>query len=137
MIKRILFALLAASTFMVAVPSAPAGADFGCPGDRDSWRQYRDNAGTVAAALQVYDTADGVCVSLVSKNQYFGRKKFMSLKLCNSFREQCTAVDEGMFEQFAGPIYYSDNCVWAFSKMNDGHGTTIIGGHWQPAGSCN
>lgn len=136
-IRRILLALLTAAAFLVAVPSAPAAADHGCPGTRDSWRQYRDSAGTVAAALQVYTTADGVCVSLVSKNQYNGRRKFMSLKVCDSFREKCTAVDEGMFETFAGPIYYADHCTWAYSKMNDGNGGVIIGGHWSPAGSCN
>ncbi|MEI5673428.1 MULTISPECIES: hypothetical protein [unclassified Nocardioides] len=137
MLRRILFLAVLIGSTLVAIPSAPAAATYGCPGNRDSWREYRDSAGVVAAALQTYKTADGVCVSLVAKNKYAGRSKFMSLKLCNTARQQCTAVDEGMFKEYAGPIYYSARCVYALSRMNDGQGGVIIDGHWNSAGACN
>lgn len=121
----------------VILPASPASADFGCPGDRDSWRQYRNSAGTVAAVLQVYDTADGICLNLVSKNQYFGVSKYMRIRVCNLVRENCQ-VDAGQFEKYAGPIYRSgENCVSVRSTMNDPFNGDVIMDHWTFAGSCD
>lgn len=118
---------------LAVLPAAPTFADYGCPGDRDSWREYRNDAGTLAAVAQRYDTADGVCINLVAKNQYFGRPKFMSLTICGA--DGCK-TNEGRFEQYAGPLYSTSNCVSVHSIMKDGNGGTIMN-HRTYLGACN
>ncbi|UUW90965.1 hypothetical protein [Pimelobacter simplex] len=134
-ILRIIGVLLAASAALVVIPNAPAQADNGCPGTRDSWRQYRDSAGTIAAVLQSYDTADGVCINLVSKNQYAGVSKYMSLRVCDEARANCV-TDSGNFASYAGPIYRSLPCVTVRSTMRAPNGTLIMD-NWSIGGSCN
>lgn len=130
---RALVVVPLAAVSLVLVPATPSHADFGCPGDRDSWREYRNNAGTLAAVAQRYDTADGVCINLVSKNQYFGRSKFMSVTICGV--EGCQ-TNAGQFEQYAGPLYSASRCVSVHSIMKDGNGGTIMD-HRTHLGACN
>jgi hypothetical protein len=130
---RLLAVTLLAGAALV-VPSSPASADYGCPGGRVVWRPFNNSNGELAAVAQAYDTADGKCVNLVAKGQYYGRNKWMRVKVCNSRRENCK-VDKGYFDYYAGPVYYSAHCVWARVKMNDGYGNTIMD-LWVPFG-CN
>lgn len=137
---RFALALVIAATALVMAAPSPASADFGCPGDRDSWRQYRNSAGTVAAVLQFYDTADGGCVNLVSKNQYFGVEKYMRIRVCHfkfPAQEWACATDEGMFREYAGPIYRPNNCVRVRSTMKDPFNGDTIMDHITYIGACN
>lgn len=134
-ILRVVTVLLATVAAMVAVPTSPAHADYGCPGTRDSWRPYDNSAGTLAAVMQSYDTADGVCINLVSKNQYSGVSKYMRLRVCDSARANCV-TDEGYFSSYAGPIYRSLDCVTVRSTMRAPNGTLIMDS-WSIGGSCN
>ncbi|HET8718468.1 MAG TPA: hypothetical protein VFM50_12030 [Nocardioidaceae bacterium] len=91
---------------------------------------------TISLGSETFDGHgdDGTCVNLVAKGQYYGRTKWMRVKVCNSRRENCK-VDKGYFDYYAGPVYYSAHCVWARVKMNDGYGNTIMD-LWVPFG-CN
>lgn len=138
MIHRILATtLIALFGSVVFLPTAPANADFGCPGDKDSWRDYMDLSGTTLAARLRQHDMDGnnVCINLVAQNEYFGRSKWMSIRVCNTVGENCK-VNEGYFKEHAGPVTYPANCVKVRSKMNDGHGNTIMD-HWMFMGACN
>lgn len=134
-ISRFAVVLVATGTALVVVPQSPANADYGCPGTRDSWRPYKDSSGTVAAVMQSYDTADGVCINLVSKNQYSGVAKYMRLRVCDGARANCT-TDEGNFSSYAGPIYKSLHCVTVRSTMRSPSGTLIMD-NWSIGGSCD
>lgn len=139
-VSRLTMALLAVLAALVVIPAAPASADYGCPGDRDSWRPYKNSAGTVAAVLQQYDTADGVCINLVSKNQYFGVSKYMRIRVCRfdfNIEDWVCAADAGNFERYAGPIYMSDNCVRVRSTMHDPFNGDVIMDHTIFIGACN
>jgi hypothetical protein len=139
-VRRSAAVLIIALSGLVMVPQSPASADFGCPGDRDSWRPYKNSAGTTAAVLQQYDTADGVCISLVSKNQYFGVSKYMRIRVCHfkfPAQEWACATDEGSFREYAGPIYKSDNCVRVRSTMKDPFNGDTIMDHIVYMGACN
>ncbi len=134
-VVRLLAVLLAAVAALVVVPTGAAHADYGCPGTRDSWRPYNDSSGTLAAVMQSYDTADGVCINLVSKNKYSGVAKYMRLRVCDGARANCV-TDEGYFSSYAGPIYRPLHCVTVRSTMHSPSGTVIMD-NWSIGGSCN
>ena len=110
---RFALALVIAATALVMAAPSPASADFGCPGDRDSWRQYRNSAGTVAA---------------------------VRIRVCHfkfPAQEWACATDEGMFREYAGPIYRPNNCVRVRSTMKDPFNGDTIMDHITYIGACN
>lgn len=125
MFKRILAVSLMFGS-LVLLPAGAAQADNGCPGTRDAWRTWLDDAGRVAAATELYDTADGGCVSLVSKGIYSGKSKYMRLTVCTTAKTNCV-TDSGTFQYYAGPIYRTGSeCYWIHATMGDGNGHTIF-----------
>jgi hypothetical protein len=133
-------ALMVSSALFVVIPAGAAHADFGCPGTRDVWRPYNNSNGVVAAETQLYKTASGVCVNLVSRNQYYNRDKNMLLTVCTVQHTGCV-TNSGNFAQYAGPIDFpiggnNPKCVYVRSKMGDGYGNLIMD-DWIYLGSCN
>lgn len=139
-ILAMIAAIGAALTVVVIPLAAPASADDGCPGTRYVWSNYY-SAGVVAAQLQAYNAGtQALCVNFVSRNQYSGRAKFMSLKVCNDLKASCL-TNSGTFRYYAGPITYhfpkyTPLCAWAAVKMYDGYGNLIIN-TGEFIGTCN
>ena len=131
-------AAVAGSALVVVLPQGAAEAAYGCAGGWVSRQPMNDIDGNLVASVERYQTSGGTnCYVLVSRGQYRGVEKYVSITVCDgSAASSCHSNSGSAFGDFAGPVNTDASCTSAYVIVRDPGGRTIL--HRRVSvGSCN